>query len=139
MKKYYLKWTVEDEDDDYDYRIEVDGPADSIYGYPEMEYPGGMIKLVEVDTETNEETVLEKMILVDMQRSIETFGDQVDNEGRRTYFMYLAPDIVAGVRIIPENVKAVPFETNDYWQNYEARHQEWLKAHGGNTEPGGNE
>ena len=134
MKKYYLRWVIEDEDGDLHGSVEVEGPEGNIYAYPKLEYGVGLIRLVEVEEGENSETTLEKYVLVDMKQSLEKYGDQLDEEGYRRYIVYIECDTVTSAKINPEKITAVDYD--EYHMRYDRHHQEWLDAH---TAPGGDE
>ena len=134
MKKYFLKWVVDDEDEgDMHYSMRVEKPEGDIYAYKKLNPAAGLVRLVEVDENKNE-TTLEQYVFVNAEKSLEDYGDQLDEDGYRKYLVYVGFCIVTIAKVNPEKITTIDFD--EYHHLYDVRHQEWLDAH---TAPGGNE
>ena len=126
MKKYVMRWEVDDEDFTDEYEKNVDGVYDNIYAYPFMEDIGSPIEIFEVDTETGEEKKVKSMVLVNAEETQKQYGDSCDEKGFKKCVIYIASDIVISVAVNPEKIQMIDFDPFEYWNNYKVEHQKWL-------------
>jgi len=122
MKKFYLEYTIEDED--YftdDICIKVDEVCDSIYGYQKLEI-GSPITVYEVENGVRK--VRAQFAFVDLSRS---FSSKISNsqKARNKYCVMLGKDLCC-LAELSSSYQAVDYR--EYEEKYEQLHAEWLRA-----------
>lgn len=121
-KEYYLSYVIDDDGLDETIRKKVDFVSDNLFDYPKIEI-GGPVDLIEVDPKTKKETILHTFAFVSMEESEKRFGIEEDEEGFRTFLIYLSFDTIS---IQPYKIKPDKIQCIDglfYLMSYEQEHQ----------------
>lgn len=111
MKKYYLKWTIRDlYEGDLHSKIEVDKPRENIYDYPEIKDPGGIIELVEVDTETCGEKTIQKYAFINLDETLRKFGKHNTLSEKKKFVIYIDQETTVDSSLDLSEVRVVDFK-----------------------------
>lgn len=130
MKKYYFIYTVFNNDDNYEIKLEVDGMHENIYAYPKIETIGGPMCLFEEDIDTKEIKILQTIYFVNKEESLRSFGNRENKKGERICWVYGSNDTLISMPVDYNSSKYIVVEEHpyDYSKNYDKRHADWIAS-----------